>query len=163
MLCSIAGNFYILLYYLPIYFQAIRNTTATESGIRSLPLILGISKQFPLYGFTARHCTLMADVFLALAQIVVGVAIGETGIFNPYLIIGGIISTVASGMLLTLKTNSGSSVWIGYQALAGIGLGTCFTVPIIVTQMISKPDEVATATGVLLCKSQPLKAGPISF
>lgn len=82
----------------------------------------------------------------------VGVTIGEIGIFNPFLIIGGMVSTVASGMLMTLETNSSSSVWIGYQALAGIGLGTCFTVPIIVTQMISKPEEVATATGVVLCK-----------
>lgn len=40
----IAGTFYILLYYLPIYFQAVRGTTATESGIRTIPLILGLSE-----------------------------------------------------------------------------------------------------------------------
>jgi len=40
----IAGSFYILLYYLPIYFQAVKGTNATESGIRTIPLILGLSE-----------------------------------------------------------------------------------------------------------------------
>ena len=41
---SIIGSFYIVLYYIPIYFQAVDGTDATESGIRTLPLILGMSK-----------------------------------------------------------------------------------------------------------------------
>lgn len=42
---SIAGSFYILLYYLPIYFQAVKGVDAIQSGIRTLPLILGMSKE----------------------------------------------------------------------------------------------------------------------
>ena len=41
---SIAGSFYILLYYLPIYFQAVKGVDTTQSGVRLLPLILGLSK-----------------------------------------------------------------------------------------------------------------------
>lgn len=41
---SLAGGFFILLYYIPIYFQAVRNTSATASGIRNLALILSDSK-----------------------------------------------------------------------------------------------------------------------
>ena len=43
---SLAGGFFILLYYLPIYFQAVRGTTATNSGIRNLSLIIADS-MFP--------------------------------------------------------------------------------------------------------------------
>ncbi|KAG9238134.1 hypothetical protein BJ875DRAFT_437811 [Amylocarpus encephaloides] len=39
----IAGNFYILVYYLPIYFRAVRGTDATESGIWTIRLILGLT------------------------------------------------------------------------------------------------------------------------
>lgn len=124
----IAGNFYILLYYLPVYFQAVRGVDATQSGVRSLPLILG----------------------LTLLQIVTGVLIGEIGIYVPFMVAGGIISTVASGLLLTLHENSGHSVWIGYQALAGIGLGLCFTVPIIIVQAAVEYEDVSTATAVVL-------------
>ena len=82
-----------------------------------------------------------------------GIAIGSLGLFNPFLISGGIISTVATGLMTTLQPNSGHAAWIGYQALAGIGLGLCFNVYIIIVQNIVKPDEIATATAILLCKS----------
>ncbi|THV52917.1 hypothetical protein BGAL_0064g00070 [Botrytis galanthina] len=124
----IAGTFYILLYYLPIYFRAVRGTSATESGIRTIPLILG----------------------LTLVQIVTGITIGATKLFNPFLILGGILTTISTGLMMTLEADSSRSVWIGYQALAGIGLGLCFNVYIIIVQNIVKPEEVATATAILL-------------
>lgn len=54
---------------------------------------------------------------------------------------------------MTLEPESNHSYWIGYQVLAGIGLGLCFNVYIIIIQNIVKPEEVATATAILLCKS----------
>lgn len=79
--------------------------------------------------------------------------IGAMGIFNPFLIIGGVLSTVATGLLMTLEPDSSSPMWIGYQALAGIGLGLCFTVPIIVLQARTEPMEIATASAITLCES----------
>jgi MFS transporter, DHA2 family, glioxin efflux transporter len=89
----------------------------------------------------------------ALTQIVSGVIIGEVGIFNPFLIIGAILTAVGCGMLTTLEVNSGSAEWIGYQILTGIGEGLCLNVPIIVTQRIADPKDVPVATAVVLCKS----------
>lgn len=40
---SLAGGFFVLLYYIPIYFQAVRSTSATNSGIRNLALIIADS------------------------------------------------------------------------------------------------------------------------
>lgn len=42
--CSLNSANFLLIYYLPIYFQAIGNTSAIGSGIRNLPLILGTCK-----------------------------------------------------------------------------------------------------------------------
>lgn len=44
MISSSAGSFFILLYYLPIYFQSVDNVSASESGIRNIPLVLGVCK-----------------------------------------------------------------------------------------------------------------------
>jgi hypothetical protein len=44
----LAGTFYTLLYYIPIYFQAVRGTDATESGVRIIPFLLGHSKLLSL-------------------------------------------------------------------------------------------------------------------
>jgi hypothetical protein len=36
-----------LVYYVPIYFQAILGTSAQDSGVRNLPYIIGSSKPAP--------------------------------------------------------------------------------------------------------------------
>ena len=88
-----------------------------------------------------------------MIQVFTGISIGAVKVFNPFLILGGILSTVATGLMMTLNSHSSSSAWIGYQALAGIGLGLCFNVYIIIIQNIVKPEDVATATAMMLCKS----------
>ena len=37
----IGGSFFLLLYYLPIYFQVVSGVSASQSGVRNLPLIIG--------------------------------------------------------------------------------------------------------------------------
>lgn len=37
---TLIGGYYLVLYSLPIYFQSVDNATATESGVKNLPLIL---------------------------------------------------------------------------------------------------------------------------
>ena len=36
------GSQYIIIYFLPIWFQAIKGASATKSGIMNLPMILGL-------------------------------------------------------------------------------------------------------------------------
>ena len=40
---SIAGAFYIELFYLPIYFQAVKGASPVASGVHLIPLIGGMS------------------------------------------------------------------------------------------------------------------------
>lgn len=125
----LTGSFFILLYYLPIYFQAIRNTSAESSGIRSLALII-------------------ADTLTVIAS---GVIITKTGYFAPIIILGSIMTAVGCGLLYTLSTTSGSAFWIGYQVLTGLGVGLCFQAPIMAGQALAPPEQVSTTTAVLLC------------
>jgi hypothetical protein len=39
-----SGVFLLLMYFLPIYFQVVAGTTASQSGVRNLPYVLGICK-----------------------------------------------------------------------------------------------------------------------
>lgn len=41
-LITLGATFFIFVYYLPIWFQAIKGASATRSGIMSIPLILGM-------------------------------------------------------------------------------------------------------------------------
>lgn len=129
----LGGAFFSLLYYIPIYFQAIRNVKAAESGIRNLALILACS----------------------IFTITSGGLITMTGYFVPLLIAGGALTTVGAGLIFTLGLNSPSSMWIGYQILAGIGIGLCIQVPIIAAQAVVEPCDLSSATAMILCKFKP--------
>lgn len=102
----ISGCFFVLLYYLPIYFQVVSGVDAAESGIRSIPLVAG------------------ASIFAMVA----GFLITATGEFQLVSLFGSTLVTVGSGLIFTLAAGSGSGEWIGYQVLVGIGLGLCMQV-----------------------------------
>lgn len=75
------------------------------------------------------------------------------GRFAPLLIVGAVITSIGGGLLYTLDVGSPTSHWIGYQVLAGIGFGICFQTPIAVGQALAEPEDVATVTAILMCKS----------
>ncbi|TVY44445.1 putative efflux pump [Lachnellula subtilissima] len=120
----LSGGYFLLVYYLPIYFQVVDGVTASQSGIRNLPLILGT----------------------VLATITSGGLITVTGSFVPWLIGGSIFSTIGSGLLYTLTTHSSSAQWIGYQAIVGLVVGAAVQVPIIAAQAVVAPADLSSAT-----------------
>jgi nitrate/nitrite transporter NarK len=124
-----AGSYFVMIYYLPIYFQSIYNVSPSASGVRNLPLIISFS----------------------IAMIVSGGGITATGIATPIMVPGAAIATVAAGLLYTLSLGTGTSKWIGYQILAGVGWGLSFQVPIIVGQNTVADADIAPVTAIILC------------
>ena len=62
------------------------------------------------------------------------------------------MTTIGMGMIYTLQIGSKSSHWIGYQVLAGLGVGFAFQVPQIVAQSICELPEVSHYTAISLCE-----------
>ncbi|KAF2149849.1 putative MFS transporter [Myriangium duriaei CBS 260.36] len=127
-ICFVAGAFFTWLYYLPIYFQSIDGTSAAQSGVRNLPLILTVS----------------------IFSIVSGGTISATGHYLPIMVIGSIITTIAAGLIYTWDIGTQSGHWIGYQILGGIGIGLIFQIPVIVGQAQVDPEDVSSATAIIL-------------
>ncbi|KAF2866568.1 putative MFS transporter [Massariosphaeria phaeospora] len=124
----IAGCFNLALFYLPIYFQAVRGVSAISSGVRLIPVILG----------------------LTISQIAVGVIITVTGIHNPFLILGPAIAAVGSGLVMLLDERSDPGRWIGFQIVLGVGVGFCLTIPLMLSQVVVKTKDVSTATSIII-------------
>ena len=100
----------------------------------------------------------------ALLTVISGTVITLTGVYVPFLIGGAVLSTIASGLLYTLDIGSPSSHWIGYQALAGMGIGLAIQVPIIANQAFVSMSEISSITAITLCEwivppAFPLAAG----
>ncbi|KAK4122176.1 MFS general substrate transporter [Parathielavia appendiculata] len=123
-----AGAYFIIIYYLPIYFQSIGNTSPTESGVRNLPLILSVT----------------------VATVASGVGISITGIAAPVAVGGAAIATIAAGLLYTLDIDTDTGKWVGYQILGGFAWGAAFQVPIIIGQGTSAPDDISSVTAIIL-------------
>jgi len=88
-------------YYIPIFYQAARHKSATDSGINLLPFMLG----------------------LVITVIASGQLISKFGYYYPFLVAGPFFLAVGSGLLFTLSVTTSSAKIIGYQILAGIGTG----------------------------------------
>ena len=124
----IAGAFFMLLYYLPIYFQSISGVSPSESGIRNIPLVVAVS----------------------LFSIISGGLISKFGHYVPLMIVASVIGTIGTGLIYTLGIGTPSSKWIGYQILAGIGFGLGFQIPVIVAQASVEPEDISSASAMIL-------------
>ncbi|OQE08413.1 hypothetical protein PENVUL_c010G02443 [Penicillium vulpinum] len=123
-----AGAYYVVLYYLPIYFQSIENASPMSSGIRSLPLVLTFS----------------------ITTAALGAIISMTRVATPILVPAAALATVTAGLLYTLDIGTGESKWIGYQILGGIGWGGGFQIPMTVAQSRTAPGDLASVTAIIL-------------
>jgi MFS family permease len=95
------GSMMIVIYFLPLWFQAIKGVSAVHSGIDTLPLVLS----------------------LVVSSIIAGQLTHRTGYYVPQLYACTIIMSVGAGLLTTLQVDTGHAKWIGYQVVFGFGLG----------------------------------------
>jgi hypothetical protein len=123
----IGAQMMIFVYYLPIWFQAIQDVSAVDSGIRLLPLTLS----------------------MVLTSIATGVVTSKTGYYTPPMLIGTCIMAVGSGLLTTLTVNSGPGMYIGYQIVWGLGMGMTFQAPNLAAQTVLKQRDVPIGTSLV--------------
>ena len=113
---------------IPIWFQAIQGVSAVESGIRNLPMILGV-------------------VVMSIAS---GAGITLLGYFTPFIIFSSILMAIGAGLLSTFRVDTGSGQWIGYQIIAGCGVGLGIQTPVIAIQTVLRLEDVPVGTSLIL-------------
>ncbi|OBT58605.1 hypothetical protein VE04_01686 [Pseudogymnoascus sp. 24MN13] len=124
----IGGSFFIYVYFIPIWFQAILGTSAVDAGIDSLPLIL-------------------AQVF---AIIVSGGLVTYFGYFAPFFIASSVVMSIGAGLLTLLKVDSSKGAWVGFQFIYGLGVGLGFQQGGVAAQAVLKFSDVPIGTAVVL-------------
>lgn len=97
----LGGSFFILIYFVPLWFQAIKGVSATKSGIMVLPMILS----------------------LVLISVVAGIGVTTLGYYAPFMIISSLLMAIGVGLMSTWKSDTNHSMWIGYQVIYGLGVG----------------------------------------
>ena len=123
-----SGAYFLIIYYLPIYFQVIDNVSPEISGVRNLPLILAVT----------------------VSMLAAGAYISVTGIAAPIIVAGTALGTVCTGLLYTLDIGTGEGKWMGYQIIGGVGWGIASQIPIITVQATAPATDLAEVTAILL-------------
>lgn len=92
---------------------------------------------------------LPSTIAVVAISILSGVLVTMSGYYNPVMIMASVTLAIGGGLLSTLKTDSGSGEWIGYQILMGIGVGLGMQPPFIVVQNVLPDGDVPTGTAVI--------------
>ncbi|KAH6680514.1 major facilitator superfamily domain-containing protein [Halenospora varia] len=121
------GSMMVLIYFLPLYFQAIKGVSAVRSGIDTLPMVLA----------------------LVIASIMSGAFTAKTGYYVGQLFACSILTSIGAGLLTTLKVGTPSPTWIGFQILYGYGLGLGMQQAGMAAQTCLKHKDVMTGVSLM--------------
>lgn len=119
---TLGSSFMMVVYYLSIWFQAIKGDTAIRSGYSTLPFILS----------------------LVVASIFSGVLVNRIGYYNPSLIAGAILAPIGAGLLTLFKPDTAHPMWIGIQVLFGFGIGMGLQQTNIAAQTVLEKKDAPT-------------------
>ncbi|KAJ5541873.1 hypothetical protein N7461_007876 [Penicillium sp. DV-2018c] len=100
----LGGSFFVFGYYLPIWFQAVKENSASESGFNNLPMV----------------------VAMIVCSALGGLLVNIVGYYTPLMFAGSAFLTVGAGLCTTFRVDSRLPQWIGYQVILGVGAGLGF-------------------------------------
>ncbi|KAI9731054.1 MAG: MFS sugar transporter [Cirrosporium novae-zelandiae] len=124
----LGSAFFCLVYYIPIWFQAIKGVSATKSGIMNLPMILGV----------------------VIMSMMGGGLTTAIGYYTPFYYLSTIFMAVGAGLLTTFETDTGHAKWIGYQFIFGGGVGFGMQQSIIAAQTVLALKDISIGTSVVM-------------
>jgi hypothetical protein len=124
----IGGAFFILIFFLPIWFQSVKGVSATASGVRTLGLLLSV----------------------VVASLIGGIGVAVLGYYAPWMIVSSILLAIATGLFTTLKTDSPAAKWLGLEVFSGFSLGLGLQQGMLSTQALLPLADVSVGTSVVV-------------
>ncbi|KAI1270277.1 major facilitator superfamily domain-containing protein [Xylariaceae sp. FL1019] len=124
----VAGPFQNVIYWLPVWFQAVLGASPTQSGINYFP-------------------TVIADVLAAFIGSGIVMAVGW---WNPFLLLAEAFVSLGAGLLSTVEPGISSGHWIGYQIFGGIGYSLAINISHLGMQSSLPQDLVPIGASTLL-------------
>lgn len=118
------SGFFAIIFYLAIYFQSVKGSSATKAGIQLLPLLIST----------------------VISSIVTGGLITAIGYYVPVMLFCMVLFSIGAGLITTFDTHTPFAKWFGYQVITGAGIGVGFQGGIVVVQTVLPLVDVPVAT-----------------
>ncbi|KAL4729366.1 hypothetical protein ACLX1H_003782 [Fusarium chlamydosporum] len=126
------GGMMVVVYYLPLWFQATKDVSPVDSGIYTIPLVLS----------------------LVVASVMSAAFTQKIGYYTPSMILCPCVMSIGQGLLTTFKPDTGSSHWIAYQFLVGFGLGLGIQSGGLAVQATLPKEEIPTGLSITFFAQQ---------
>jgi hypothetical protein len=120
-----SGSYFVILYYLPLYFQSVQNVRPIGSGVRLLALIVPLT-------------------FAAIAQ---GFKFTKIG-----WLIGGLLGAIGSSLFYTTDEATGTGKWIGFQIIVGFAVRLTNQAALQNAQVQVHSKDLSQATAIINCE-----------
>jgi predicted MFS family arabinose efflux permease len=114
-------------FYLPLFFQSVRQATPLRSGLLLLPLTIAA----------------------ASTEMVLGIIINRTGRYREIIWTGVVLITLGNGLYIKLWTDTPLAEIIGIEVIGGAGVAFLFQAPMLAIHSTVKQADVASATASL--------------
>ncbi|OCT48657.1 putative HC-toxin efflux carrier TOXA [Cladophialophora carrionii] len=124
---ALAGPFFIFIHSVPIWFQAVRSTSAVRSGVLIIPLCLGV-------------------IVMSLAS---GVGTAQLGYYAPFFYISAVLQSVGAGLMTTWTVATSTATQVGYQLVYGCGVGFAMNLPFVCASTVLAEGDVAIGTALI--------------
>ncbi|CAN9212153.1 unnamed protein product [Alternaria alternata] len=124
----LAGAFFPLMYTLPIQFQAVDNNTASQSGIRLIPLVMGVSV-----------FTMISNGLLTFWRH-----------YKPFFLLGALFAVIGNTKIHSLDASTPIKDWVGFELLTAMGVGLALQIPMIANQALVPAEDLGAATSMSL-------------
>ncbi|KUJ24136.1 MFS general substrate transporter [Mollisia scopiformis] len=112
-----------LLYFLPLYYEAVKGYTPIVSGVAILP----------------------ETSFVAPMSVIVGILCAQTGRYRWAVWTGWTLTTLGSGLLILLSPSSSIPQWVFLNVPVSIGTGMLFPSMALTIQAAGRPEDAGHA------------------
>ncbi|KAJ3167748.1 hypothetical protein HK101_011743 [Irineochytrium annulatum] len=116
--------FFVLVFYAPLWYQVVFGSTATEAGVHTFPLIMGV-------------------VFFSIFS---GGFASATGIYYPFLPFGAVLVCLGAGLLSTLNESTPTWAQVIFFLISGLGVGGMIQTVLLSAQASVSPKLLAVVT-----------------
>ncbi|CAG8949586.1 hypothetical protein HYFRA_00007819 [Hymenoscyphus fraxineus] len=133
-------------FYLPLYFQSVKQASPVRSGILILPMM----------------------VTAAAVDVLAGVLMHRTGRYREIIWVGTITMTLGAGLYINFGINTSIAEIVGFEMITSIGIALLFQTPLIAMQNTVSQADTATASATMsvirnLAQSLSLVLGGVVF
>lgn len=110
--------------FLSQYMQLARGATPTESGLLTLPMIIGMLG----------------------SSVIVGQLISRRGYWKSYMVVGSVLLTAGIALMTTIHYDTNYALLAAYMLVLGVGMGMVMQNLVLVVQNVVAPREMGAAS-----------------